>query len=88
MAKHIDDTELRISLDGRSAEEQLKKLQKESAQLRLSLKRAFDANDAGEVARLERELSKNAQTMRRLNKETVNVDAILKNLSGGKYKVT
>ncbi|KIO45469.1 phage tail tape measure protein [Sanguibacteroides sp. AM78-02pH3A] len=82
MARNTEQTKIEVLLDGRQASDQLKDLSKQSAALRLELKRAFDANDAKKVANTEWELSKLDSRMKLLRKESVNVKAVLDNLSG------
>ena len=73
MARNTEQTKIEVLLDGRQASDQLKDLSKQSAALRLELKRAFDANDAKKVANTEWELSKLDSRKKLLRKESVNV---------------
>ena len=77
-----EQTKIEVLLDGRQASDQLKDLSKNAAELRIELAKAYEANDAGKVAETEWELSKLDSRMKQLRKETVNVNAVLDNLSG------
>lgn len=77
-----EQTKIEVLLDGRQASDQLKDLSKNAAALRVELAKAYQANDAGKVAETEWELSKLDTRMKQLRKETVNVKAVLNNLSG------
>ena len=77
-----EQTRIEVLLDGRQASDQLKDLTKNAAALRIELAKAYQANDAGKVAETEWELSKLDTRMKQLRKETVNVKAVLDNLSG------
>lgn len=77
-----EQTRIEVLLDGRQASDQLKDLSKNAAALRIELAKAYEANDAGKVAETEWELSKLDTRMKQLRKETVNVQAVLDNLSG------
>lgn len=82
MASNTEQTKIEVLLDGRQASDQLKELTQESAALRIELKKAYDANDAGKVAETEWELSKLDSRMKQLRKESVDVTSVLNNLSG------
>ena len=77
-----EQTRIEILLDGRQASDQLKDLSKNAATLRIELAKAYQANDAGKVAETEWELNKLNTRMKQLRKETVDVQAVLNNLSG------
>lgn len=77
-----EQTRIEVLLDGRQASDQLKDLSKNAAALRIELAKAYKANDAGKVAETEWELSKLDTRMKQLRKETVDVQAVLDNLSG------
>ena len=77
-----EQTRIEVLLDGRQASDQLKDLSKNAAALRIELAKAYQANDAGKVAETEWELSKLNTRMKQLRKETVDVQAVLNNLSG------
>lgn len=77
-----EQTRIEVLLDGRQASDQLKDLSKNAAALRIELAKAYQANDAGKVAETEWELSKLDTRMKQLRKETVDVKAVLDNLSG------
>ena len=77
-----EQTRIEVLLDGRQASDQLKDLSKNAAALRIELAKAYQANDAGKVAETEWELSKLSTRMKQLRKETVDVQAVLNNLSG------
>lgn len=77
-----EQTRIEVLLDGRQASDQLKDLSKNAAALRIELAKAYQANDAGKVAETEWELSKLDTRMKQLRKETVDVQAVLNNLSG------
>jgi len=51
-------TTVTVDFDGRSATEQIKDLSKQAAKARIELKKAYEANDAGAVAKTEAELDK------------------------------
>ncbi len=76
-----EQTRIEVLLDGRQASDQLKDLSKNAAALRIELAKAYQANDAGKVAETEWELSKLDTRMKQLRKETVDVQAVLDNLS-------
>lgn len=82
MASNTEQTKIEVLLDGRQASDQLKELTRQSAALRIELKKAYDANDAGKVAETEWELSKLDSRMKQLRKESVDVTRVLDNLSG------
>ena len=77
-----EQTRIEVLLDGRQASDQLKELSQNAAALRIELAKAYQANDAGKVAETEWELSKLDTRMKQLRKETVDVKAVLDNLSG------
>lgn len=77
-----EQTKIEVLLDGRQASDQLKDLSKNAAALRIELAKAYEANDAGKVAETEWELNKLDTRMKQLRKETVDVKAVLDNLSG------
>lgn len=77
-----EQTRIEVLLDGRQASDQLKDLSKQAAALRMEMAKAYEANDAGKVAETEWELSKLDTRMKQLRKETVDVQAVLDNLSG------
>lgn len=77
-----EQTKIEVLLDGRQASDQLKDLTRNAAELRMEMAKAYEANDAGKVAETEWELSKLDTRMKQLRKETVDVKAVLDNLSG------
>lgn len=82
MVSNTEQTKIEVLLDGRQASDQLKELTQQSAALRVEMKKAYDANDAGKVAETEWELSKLDSRMKQLRKESVDVTSVLDNLSG------
>lgn len=82
MASNTEQTKIEVLLDGRQASDQLEELTRQSAALKVEIKKAFEANDAGKLAETEWALSKLESRMKQLKKESVDVNSVLGNLSG------
>ena len=57
MASNTEQTKIEVLLDGRQTSDQLEELTRQSAALKVEMKKAFEANDAGKVAETEWELN-------------------------------
>lgn len=70
-----------VDVNGQLAEEKIQKLQTRASNLRDALAEAYKVNDAKLVKKLEAELKSTNAELRTLQKNAVNIDQVMKNLS-------